>query len=434
MPASAEPIMVDPDAPPVESFERPLTPQRIPELEQAVLRFGQKRYDEALELLRAARKKNAELPPAHAVLAELFFSSNQSALGYAVLEQAVAEHPDYPGIYVLSAMQAHGAGRRADAVVLYDKAEQLAKAEKWTDKQRRDFSLRCHTGRALIAEERGHWQAAADALGAWLELEPNNGRTRERLARALFFLDKQKEAHAQLQQARQDDPNLKSAEITMGLLYMEQGNLDKAARWMQAAVKRAPDDPRAQLELGNCLLKQGQEAQATACAEAAAKLDPGRRELKILRGLIALATKDYEEAERQYLAVLHDFPEDDSARDKLALALAQQQSEEKQRRAMQLAQMNVRLHPNAAWPLATAGWVSYRLGRHADAERTLRAAVSRRDAKPDSAYYLARVLADQGRNDEARQLLEQALASPIVDFIFRKEAERHLDQLTKASP
>jgi hypothetical protein len=48
----------------------------------------------------------------------------------------------------------------------------------------------------------------------------------------------------------------------------------------------------------------------------------------------------------------------------------------------------------------------------------------------DIAYYLARVLAEKGRNDDARKLLQSAIGLPGA-FAHRKDAEALLKTLPK---
>jgi tetratricopeptide (TPR) repeat protein len=368
------------------------------------------------------------------MLAELFLSSDQRAVGRAVLEQAAAENPKYPGVYVASANQALAEGRRLDAVVLYEKAEALAQTEKLPQRQKRLILSQCRARLAAIAEERRDWPAAEAAIKAWLELDPKNGALRERLARALFHQNNEDAALAELEQAVKDDPSLKPAEVNLGLLLAEKGDLSEAVKRMQAAAARSPDDARTRLELGHCLLEQGRIAEAKACAEAAQKLDGSLRALKVLNGAIALRSKDFPEAERQYQALVNDSPEDSVARDRLALALVEQSSADKKRRALELANVNARLNPNAAGPLSTLGWVYYRLGRADEAERVLRGVMSGTAPRPDAAYYLGRMLSEQGHKEEAKKLLELALRAPGGELTFRQDAEKYLDQLTKTTP
>jgi uncharacterized protein HemY len=92
---------------------------------------------------------------------------------------------------------------------------------------------------------------------------------------------------------------------------------------------------------------------------------------------------------------------------------------------LQLAQTNARLYPRSAEALATLGWVSYRSGRAEEAEGALRAAVTRGARTPDTLYYLARVIADQGQRAEAERLMQEALLAHGA-FLFRKEAREWL--------
>jgi hypothetical protein len=50
--------------------------------------------------------------------------------------------------------------------------------------------------------------------------------------------------------------------------------------------------------------------------------------------------------------------------------------------------------------------------------------------RPNAAYYIARVAVRQGRNDQAKQMLEGALKTKLY-FTKRPDAEYLLEQLTK---
>ena len=72
----------------------------------------------------------------------------------------------------------------------------------------------------------------------------------------------------------------------------------------------------------------------------------------------------------------------------------------------------------------------YRAGQVDRAEQALRQAVSGVRTTPDIAYYLARVLADKGHNDDARKLLQSATGLPGA-FAHRKDADALLKSLLK---
>lgn len=414
----------------VESDRAAQESERIDELDKALESFQRREYEQALIVLQAATKAYPELPPARLMMARLFLAHNQLPLGRAALEQAAVESPAYPGIYNGFGALALAEGRLTDAFLHFDKAASLATSGPWTDRQGAFFLLQSHAGLATVAEGRKDWATAHAALAAWLEREPTNGQARQRLARALLELDKPTEAQAQLQQAVKDDPTLDPAAITMGWLYTHKGNLTKAAEWMQAAVKQAPKDPKVQRGMATWLLQQGKTQEAKTHADAAAKLNPDARELKFLRGLIARYLKDYGQAEDYFQALHQETPGDFQASNQLVLALVEQADKTKQGRALQLAEMNARLYPNAPEALSTLGRVYYRLGRLDEAERALQASVSGGTGSSETAYYLAHVLAERGRLDNVQQLLKVALDAP-GPFMFRKEAQEWLERMSK---
>ena len=213
----------------------------------------------------------------------------------------------------------------------------------------------------------------------------------------------------ELQQALKDDPTLDPPAITMARFYTEAGDLKKAAEWAAYAVGAAPQDPKTLLGAALCYLDLDQPERARSHAEAAAKLDPASTPIKEARGLIAWHRKNYAETERICQELVIEAPGNVFASALWALALAEQPAEAKHHRALQLAESLARIDPNSGTTLTTLGWVYHRNGRPAEAERALRAALSNGSATLDTPYYLARVLADRGREAEVTALLKLCL-------------------------
>jgi predicted Zn-dependent protease len=75
-------------------------------------------------------------------------------------------------------------------------------------------------------------------------------------------------------------------------------------------------------------------------------------------------------------------------------------------------------------------WVLYQLGRTVDAESALRSGFQLGNLSPDSSYLVAKILVEQNRADNAKQILKNALENESQGiFIFRKEAQALLDSL-----
>ena len=82
---------------------------------------------------------------------------------------------------------------------------------------------------------------------------------------------------AELRAALAQDPSLRHAHYEMGLTAVKEGGkagLDEAIAEFQAELKLAPDDPRANLELGVALVESQRPAEALPALELASRLLP----------------------------------------------------------------------------------------------------------------------------------------------------------------
>jgi len=403
-----------------------------PEIDQAIERFKKGDYEQCLTLLKTAAASRPDLFPARLMFAKLCLLLDQPAMGREALEQAAVENPNLPETYLVFGRLALQDNRLTEAQLQSDKAMTLAGSGFWSDRQKRDLLVDTYAGLAAVSERRRDWPGAAANLTAWLKLEPKNGQARQLLAAAWFRQGQREKVQTELEQAVKDDPTLEPAAILMGRLFTEAGELKKAAEWMDYAVKLEPDNPKVHLSYAGWLLEQDQAERARTEAEAAARLDPGSSEAKGLRGLIAWQLKDFQAAEPIFQALHLESPTNLMANNFWALSMVEQPDAAKRQRALQVAQLNARLDPNSAEVLTTLGWVAYRLGQIDQAERSLRAALASGKGSSETAYYLARVLADGQKNDEVPQLLKISLVAP-GRFAFRNEAQAWLDQLQKTS-
>jgi Tfp pilus assembly protein PilF len=405
-------------------------PEGIPEMHQAVERFKNGDYEQCQALLTSATAKNPDLPPALLLFAKLCLLLDRATMGREVLEQVVVEHPDLPETHVVFGRLALQERRLTDAQLQFDKALELTAAGSWSDRRRNGLLVEAHDGLAAVAEPRKAWPAVLAHLTACLQLEPKSGQFRQRKGAALFRQGERQKAHAELEQAVKDDPSLESAAILMGRLFAEEGNLTKAAEWMDYAVKLAPDDAKTRLGYATWLFEQDQPEKARPHAEAASRLAPNSADARGLCGLIAWQLKDYATAERIFRELHLETPGNVTASNFWALSLAEQPSDAQRTRARQVAEINVQLQSKSAEALTTLGWVDYRLGQLDQAEQSLRAAIATGKGSSETAYYLARVLADRQKNDEVPQLLKVSF-SASGRFAFRNDAQTWLDQLQK---
>ncbi len=396
----------------------------------AINRFSSGNVEDARNLLSAAKKKTPKLAPPEVMLAQLFIAAGKGPNARQELERAIKKYPDDPEAFLILADVAFNEGRFTEAGLLFAKASAVADKFSENPKRKQSFQRRSFAGMAAVDESREDWGAAKGSLTAWAQLEPNSAAPHQRLARVLFQLDDKKGAYAELQAAVKADAKLPPAEVAMGSFYSQAGDKTQAEKFMSAAAKKGAQDLATNLALVQWFLQSNQISDAQNHAEAALKIDPNSVDAKAARGIVARMQKDFANAKTWLESAHVQSPGNALITNQLALVLLEQKEPSDQKRAMEFAELNQKLNPNNAETAATLGWIAYRLGRKADAQRALNAIVQSGSLTPESAYYVAFVLNDQGQVANAVKLLESALSNDRP-FAYRPEAEALLADLRK---
>ena len=392
-----------------------------PAIDRAARSVREGKIDEALAMVREAAKTHPEWPSARLIVARLLFATKQTSPARQMLEKAATESPDDPGVYLTFATLSLAEGRLSDARLNCERALSLVDGGKQGGEPARIVRREAHAGLATVAEGRQDWESARSQLLAWLADDPKNGSARQRLGRALFRLGKTDDAFRELKQASADDPKLDPAAALMGVLYGQQGNVQKATEWFDYARKAEPGSVAVRLAQalaartgpgrrrradrrggrGSRPEVKGRQAAARAGRLAPPRL---RRRRTGLRG----------PARRRPGRPHHRRPAGPGA------DRAGRPGEAVARPATGRAGREA--GTQSADALATLGWAHVRLGQLDQAEQYLRAAVSGGQASPDTAFFLARLQADRGRRDEALNLLKSVTALPGA-FAYRGDAE-----------
>lgn len=441
----------------------PEADEKIQEVADAKARFLNRDVAGALELLEGAVKKHANrLPPAQVIMAVWYAQANQGAAALVSLERAIVAEPDDPQAYIVLANIELQGGRVTAAGLLFDKGQAMMKSFSKSPSRKKALEPQIYAGLAAVAEARAtmagddkaraqqEWIIAQGNLESWLKLDAKSTVALQRLARALF---KQKTAEKvsacldKLKEAKRVDPNVLNPYVTMAKFYQQEGDFRKAKEYMTYALspKVGAKDLRTRIEaaqwcLQTSLLEAGQLDKAKEHAATANQIDAKSLDARILRGVVALFQKEYEPAERYFQSAYLDSPGNFPAKNNLALALCEQ-TEAKQRRALELADGNVRQFSKGAYAseaASTYGWVLFKNNRVDDANKVLQQLLARSTrVSEDTLYYTARVASDSSlgnrrRPERAKQLLELAVKSERP-FSMRPEAQRLLEQLKSAS-
>jgi Tfp pilus assembly protein PilF len=422
------------------------------EIEDAISAFNKGDIDGAEKYCEDACKKNADLPPAQLLVAQMCASVKQGQLMMAFLEKAIQKSPDDPEAYLQLGEIAISQRRFAEADLDFNKAAALLKTFNKSAERKNKLMPRVYSDLAAISEVREDWAGMQQRLEEARKLDPKNVMVIQRIAKALFQQKKANDALEQLRAAATvaaatPDTNILMPEVQLAIFYLQFNDPENAKIWTKKALEKAPKDKdiRTRLEAAKIYIQTGQKGdldEAKTQAAEALKIDPKSLEALMLRGVVSLFQKDHAGAVNYFESAAMQSPSYFDATNNLALALVELKDESKKKRALEYASENVKKtqgnqasqNPqNAAEALSTLGWVLYRIDpvkNLEDADKLLRQAISTNNFNPDTAYYAAVVAVANKRPEEAKRILTRAMQN-TAPWTMKTEAKALLEQLNK---
>jgi len=121
----------------------------------------------------------------------------------------------------------------------------------------RDGYLPLHVNRAALFVERGETEAAIDEYRAALEIAPDRGSIRRKLAYRLLEVGDREEARREMERAAAiltEDGALRN---DLALLAMESGDRETAIRYLEESIRLAPNLESPRRNLGRILVESG---------------------------------------------------------------------------------------------------------------------------------------------------------------------------------
>lgn len=262
-------------------------------------------------------------------------------------------------------------------------------------------------------------------------------------------------AHS-LDKALQQRPGLLAAEAMLADVELRQGDVGKAEQRARRIVAAHPRSGAGHGLLGDVAWRRDQRpaaiesyrraheldqnsasllrlmralmgtqpAAALQLAEAWVRTRPGEIEVQRAMADTQARTGNLRAARAAYENLLKQVPEDAEAHNNLANVLLLSGDPG----AQAAADKALALKPGAAHIIGTAGWAAFKAGQTDRALQLLRDARLRDPANPGTRYFLGAVLASSGRQAEARQELQAALAAG-PGFQQAGEAEKLLASL-----
>ena len=237
------------------------------------LRNGQlDKAEGRLKQLLALRGKSAAT---HLLAADVAMARRDPAKALAALRKAHEVQPGTGTVMRLFIHQVqHGAAPAA-----------IGLAESWLAKSPQDVAVREALANQFASMSQ--WGPAKAQYERLLQSQPRNATLLNHYANVLLGLKDLKAAQAAAERARQAQPDQPMVLDTLGWIYHQQGQSEKALGLLRDARLRAPDHAEIRFHLATVLAKLGRRAEAKAEIDAALSNPTGLESLEAARTLAA---------------------------------------------------------------------------------------------------------------------------------------------------
>nr|WP_254606077.1 tetratricopeptide repeat protein [Deinococcus sp. JMULE3] len=294
----------------------PLTADQQALLAQARAAYEANNFAEARRLYEQLITQNYTNPAPHFGLALTLFAQNDDRGAAFELQQFMALAPDrFEGPYNLGVI-ASRAGRRDDALKLYEQAAGLMKDQAGPAAQRQVLE-------ALAAEQtrKADFTALSVTLAAIAVIDPQDQDVQYRLAQARTLSGQGAAALPGVYTLLQAAPERVDAALLLADIYVAQGLPDRALRELDAAaprVKTGADRSVLLLRKASVLAQTGDTRAAVFAAQAATREDPKNATAFAREGELRAARNDRPGALTAYLNAVKLDPQSAAYRAALA--------------------------------------------------------------------------------------------------------------------
>ena len=377
---------------------------------QALIRYSQRRFPEAVAKLREAVAASPDDPQIRAGLVTGLLASGDTAAAIEAAETLVRMAPGSLDARRLQAA-ALSAGKRHDEAIgiLDDLVRERPDA----------YAPRAALAQAYTAADRP--VEALRALEAAAAACPDERLAYDALARALLTASRPDEAAAVADRLATRLGLAAAGALRRADLLGRSGDAAGELLALRHAVEAAPDDVQAQVALATRLVRDGADGDATAHLNTALQLAPRAGRAHLLLGTLAERSQDWDAALVHYEEALRIAPSDPVAANNVAWQLVRASRDLP--RAVQLARRAVTRSPDVGEFRDTAALALAATGERGAAANEAERAAALLPENLDVATNAAELLAAAGRSEPARTLAQsvvrRAAAAERKDLVER---------------
>ena len=388
---------------------------------------------ETTRILTEQRKTNPAFPPVELLQAGLSYGIGDSAGGLKTLEEAAQKHPDYPGIFFAFARLAISQRRMTDAQALLEKAERKLKGQKkLTADEIQHFNALLYELTIDTASYNKDYDLVRQNVKKLLSIRPNNLKAKLTEAELEFVDENYQSSFSRLQELHKANPGTQLPELVMASWFQQQANKTETQKWIRRAAEAYPDNASVQMAFANYALRNGDFPEANSAVKKVEDISGEIPATLALKAKMAFANQAYGMAEIHYEKLAKIQPTSFDASNMYALALIESASEEKRKLALSLAQRNYQQLPDNPVAQAAFGWVLLKAGEAEKARILLTRAARSPDLAPEIAYFLATLMHQSGKSQQAKLVLEPVMETNNL-FLYRNAASKLMTKINEAT-
>ncbi|MGE0809508.1 MAG: XrtA/PEP-CTERM system TPR-repeat protein PrsT [Immundisolibacter sp.] len=302
--------------------------------------------------------------------------------------------PEHPGVAYLDGLLKLSAGDYVAAQTAFELA--LSKAQDY-------LPVIFYLGAVHAAQD--HLEQADYYLGNYLNRAPGSAAAARLAAGVKVRRNDIEGATAVLEQAAAANPKDAVLHDLLGRIYASRGD-PKGIEMLKEAVALQPDSAALRERLGIAMLLGGQQSEAQAEIDAAARLDPDARQGKYLLVITAMRERDFERALTQAQALQASYPDDVTVWNLLGgIHLAKNDS----KKAMEAFEQALRIKPDSVAATNNLGQLKAGSGDVDGAVAVYRDGLKHAAGNAAISPRLAGLLLAQKKPDEAVQVLADAV-------------------------
>jgi len=297
-------------------------PTLVPQL--ATLFLRRKMAGDANELMRIAAARQKVTAEFLAVLARVQAANGNSEEAKGTLARALAMDSSQPEVLLAQALEQGGSGDWKGAVASLNKSRQV---DPPTDEVLRRLAYACLQIDDLMT--------AHDAAIELYDRNPRRSDSAFTLAIVFVRASHWGEAKPLLQHVLGEMPNDKRAQLALGIVQFNLGDIANAQQLLSASLGQGQSDAEAHYMLGLIVKQNGDFAAAAGEMEAALKIDPEKPEALSSLGQLYLQLDKTEQAKAILERAIQKRPEDAQDHYQLGVAYRKLGDSDKARQEME---------------------------------------------------------------------------------------------------